>query len=56
VGELGVGGNHDELGVQGGKLGESSVESKDLGGADDWWISKVETDLPGGGRKIVTDK
>jgi len=37
VGELRVGGNTDDLGVDTGEFLESSVECEDLSGADDWW-------------------
>jgi hypothetical protein len=36
VGELRVGRDADDLGVDGRELGEGGVESEDLGGADDW--------------------
>lgn len=35
VGELGVGRDTDDLGVDGGELLEGGVEREDLGGADD---------------------
>lgn len=47
VGELGVGGNADNLGVDAGELLKGGVEREDLGGADD---CVVEVNRGGMGR------
>ncbi len=39
--ELGIRGDTDDLSSDGLKLGESSVESEDLGWTDDWCLSLV---------------
>jgi len=42
VGELGVGRDTNDLGVDSGELVEGGVEREDLGGADDCWRNGLQ--------------